>query len=494
MRISEEGRRTGLPRDTAGLSEETTPPSPEDAENVGDTDKEYALGIDIGTTTISAAVVNLEDGTSAAVRTVDTGPFLPSDRPWEKMQDADLILARVKELLASLTQRYPGIRAIGFSGQMHGILYCTADGAACSPLYTWQDGRAETDGLCGEIREKTGWRAAAGYGLATHLYNLRHGLVPAEAAKLCTVMDYAAASVCGLRAPVTHASNAAGIGFYDRNAGRFDGEAIRSLGMDPVLLPSVIEEFSLLGSFDGIPVAAALGDNQASFLGSVRDPGHTALANFGTGSQISVYADTADAADPGTGGPGGSAGSSVEVRPFCGKSVLYSGSALCGGRAYAILERFFRSCLTAAGIDAGEQYETLNALAAQGLADGNALAVSTAFSGTRDTPDARGSITGISEGNFTPSALAAGFLKGMAEELHALYRRMPHEGLTALVASGNAVRRNPALRTALAEVFRSHVLIPESMEEAAYGAALAAASAVGYPLEALRKKIRYLPG
>jgi sedoheptulokinase len=475
MRIGETEEQDGLRCEAA-------------ADGGAENEKKLALGIDIGTTTLSAAVVQLDGGRSAAVRTVETGPFLPSDRPWEKMQDADRILTQVKELLSSLILRFPGIEAIGFSGQMHGILYCTEDGRACSPLYTWQDGRAEADGLCEEIRRKTGWQVASGYGLATHLYNVRHGLVPPEAARLCTVMDYAAAAVCGLSVPVMHASDAASIGFYDRTAGRFDEEAIRSLGMDPSLLPPVVEDFSVIGSFGGIPVAVAIGDNQAGFLGSVRDPGTTALANFGTGSQISVYADRDD------GVPRMSDGASVEVRPFCGKTVLYSGSALCGGRAYAILELFFRACLAAAGYDAGEQYETLNALAAKGLAEGNALAVTTAFSGTRDDPDARGSVEGISEEDFTPSALAAGFLIGMAKELRALYEKMPHEGLTALVASGNAVRRNPALRTALATVFGAKVLIPESMEEAAYGAALAAASVAGYPPETLRRQIRYLPG
>ncbi len=32
---------------------------------------------------------------------------------------------------------------IGFTGQMHGMLYVDASGMAVSPLYTWQDGSGE---------------------------------------------------------------------------------------------------------------------------------------------------------------------------------------------------------------------------------------------------------------------------------------------------------------------------------------------------------------
>ena len=39
--------------------------------------------------------------------------------------------------------------------------------------------------------------------------------------------------------------------------------------MDASQLPEVTDEFRMLGQYKGIPVTVALGDNQASFLGSV---------------------------------------------------------------------------------------------------------------------------------------------------------------------------------------------------------------------------------
>ena len=68
----------------------------------------------------------------------------------------------------------------------------------------------------------------------------------------------------------------------------------------------------------------------------------------------------------------------------------------------------------------------------------------------------------------------------MGEELKALLRAMPGAGVANLVASGNAVRKNPALRLALEEVFEMPVSIPKHREEAAFGAALFAAAAAGF--------------
>jgi len=173
-------------------------------------------------------------------------------------------------------------------------------------------------------------------------------------------------------------------------------------------------------------------------------------------------------------------GGAVERRPFFGDAYLISGAALCGGRAYAMLERFFRAYACAAGLDEKEQYPTLNRLAAEGLDWGQVLPVKTTFCGTRTNPDDTGEIRGICEENFTPQALAAGVLFGMAEELYSMYCSVPHDGITQLAASGNAVRRNPVLRQVLSKVFGMEVLIPCDQEEAARGAAMTAAVAAGY--------------
>lgn len=445
-----------------------------------------ALGLDMGTTTISAVVLDPARGEAIESRTLTAGADIPSPHPWERTQDVELLEERALKLANDLLAVHPGIAAIGLTGQMHGILYLDGAGMPCSPLYTWQDGRAGLGGAespCERLRAATGYPLAPGYGVATHYALLEQNQVPPGAERICTVMDYLAFALSGRRNLRIHGTNAASMGCFDLLSGDFDREALRNAGIDPDILPPVTGDCGVMGERDGIPVAVAIGDNQASFLGSVAEPHGMALANFGTGSQISLLAERgAKPSHPG-----------VEVRPCFGDGVLLSGSALSGGRAYALLEGFFRTYATACGLPDGERYEVLNRLALTALREEDPMAVETTFSGTRWAPGKRGAVTNIAPHNFTPGGLAAGVLRGMGEELRAMFRSMPGAGVTRLIASGNAVRKNPALRLALEQVFEMPVSIPVHREEAAYGAAMFAAAAAGFgELEDLsRRCVRY---
>ena len=101
--------------------------------------------------------------------------------------------------------------------------------------------------------------------------------------------------------------------------------------------------------------------------------------------------------------------------------------------------------------------------------------VRTSFLGTRENPRETGSVSGIRLDNFRPAALIRGVLDGMAQELYGLYHTIQTgTGLSParLMASGNGVRRNPALRAR----FGMPLAVVAHQEEAAYGAAAAAVS------------------
>ena len=53
-----------------------------------------------------------------------------------------------------------------------------------------------------------------------------------------------------------------------------------------------------------------------------------------------------------------------------------------------------------------------------------------------------------------------------------MFQKMPTERIRKVVVSGNAARKNPALRQVLNCVFGMQIAIPVHREEAAYGAAL----------------------
>ncbi len=431
-----------------------------------------SIGIDLGTTSISVNVVSFPSLTVWGKETLETGGFLESPHSWERAQDPKSILFRVRQVLDSLLDQCPDVAAIGLTGQMHGILYVDGEGNALSPLYTWQDGRgglplSQGKSACQLLGEK-GARCAPGYGMGTHLYNLKMGLVPPEAQSFCTLADWLGMALTGRERPLLHQSQAAALGLYNSASCSFQVEVARSVGMDPALFPPVTGELSLQGEYRGVPVSVSLGDNQASFLGSVRQARQTLLVNVGTGAQISLYAEWPFQA------PG------AESRPFLGSSCLLGGSTLCGGAAYAALEGFFREYAVAAGAPDQPQYDVMARLLKE--APSRPWQVCAAFSGTREDPGASGSVQGLRREDLHPAGFIAGVIYGIAQELYGLYQVMKlGAGLPPqkLVASGNGVRRNPCLQRALAETFSMPLSLVEAQEEAAFGAALSALGATG---------------
>ena len=78
------------------------------------------IGLDIGTTTISAVLRDAETGAVLDGRTIPNDTNLPAAHPWEHMQDPEQIRKKSEALLAELCRE--GADAIGITGQMHGIL------------------------------------------------------------------------------------------------------------------------------------------------------------------------------------------------------------------------------------------------------------------------------------------------------------------------------------------------------------------------------------
>lgn len=427
------------------------------------------IGIDIGTTTISTVVMN-EDGRSVIeAKTIQNGSFIQTDNEWERIQDVSVIVEKAKAVLDAMLERYSDVVSIGLTGQMHGILYTDREGRCISPLYTWQDGRGNQSldesgiSLTEWIYDKCGVRTASGYGMVTHIYNRRKHLIPEKAVSLCTVPDYLGMVLTGRKTPLLHLSNAASLGFFDTEKGCFLEKELFLAGADLEILPEITGEIEVLGEYRGIPVLVGIGDNQASYLSSVGMQEGGVLLNMGTGGQISVLSEKYFSA------PG------IEARPFIDGKYLLVGASLCGGRAYAILESFFRTYMEAAGCSTGRQYDLMDRLAAEGAMKEDKMQVDTAFSGTRADPAKRGGIWNISEDNFTPAGMVYGVLHGMSRELYDMYRLIKDgTGIEVkyLVASGNGYRRNEMLQKISSEMFHAELVLAAYNEEAACGAAV----------------------
>ena len=423
----------------------------------------YYIGIDTGTTSISIAAVN-EEKELITSRTVNHSSFMSGENPESRVQNPERITRIVLDTLDGIISELGQPSAIGFTGQMHGMMYVSVFGSPVSPLYTWQD---TTGNDSVNLLHEHGLHVSPGYGLATHYHLQRAGKIPGDAVKMTTISDYIAMKLCGNSEPVLSSDMAASWGCFDLEARHFNYYGLDEAGVDTSYLPNVVNGYKVIGQTpEGVPVVCSMGDNQASVKGAVQDEGNFVLVNVGTGSQVSFitreYYDTEG---------------SIEIRPY-GDIYLLAGSSLCGGRAYAMLEKFYRDI-------AGHEYFSAMQEQAEAFLQSHGLDeawdVTTTFMGTRSDPAKKGSITGISEGNFCAGAFTVGVIQGILRELHEMYEAMTAltgRNANILVGSGNGMRKNALMQRLAGDMFGMGVNIPAFTEEAACGAALCAMECV----------------
>ena len=64
----------------------------------------YALGLDIGTTSLSGALIDTETGEQLASETVANDAAIPG-KPWERMQDPDRLLELGEGIIEKLSAK-----------------------------------------------------------------------------------------------------------------------------------------------------------------------------------------------------------------------------------------------------------------------------------------------------------------------------------------------------------------------------------------------------
>jgi len=455
------------------------------------------LGLDIGTTTITALAIRDPDATVAAVETRPTPPRLPAaDGRFE--WDAEAIAGAAEDCLAAVVRRLTGndldVAALGVTGQQHGVVVVDAALRPLTPFVNWQDRRGDEPGGAGrtvlddavdrlgpEAWRRAGCSLATGHlGLTLHWMQLG-GVLPVGTA--ISIMEFVTARIAGIR-PVTEPTCAAASGLFDVHTRGWDTAAFERLSLPAGLFPEVREATTVVGRVApaaadrtgiraGVPLTAPLGDQQAGFVGSVADRRRSAHLNVGTGAQVSAYVDSCDFSPP------------LELRPFPVAGNLLTGAVLCGGWSYQVLEAFCRSVgrdVLGVATDV-PVYDRLTALAASVPAGAEGVVCEPLFSGTRFDPSRRGSWRGLSAGTFTPAHLARALLEGMASEYAdhlAVIREAMPQPPEWIVAAGNGLRENAVLQGAVATAAGLPLVLQRHREEAALGTALAAAVGAGW--------------
>jgi sugar (pentulose or hexulose) kinase len=462
-------------------------------------------GIDLGTTKTTCIAIDAESGDSVAKATAssDAGRLsssntVPGRSEWNVEALLRCAFACLGELAESLGGRTSELAGLGVTGQQHGTVLVDSQLRSLTPFMNWQDQRGNEScsiteeesrtwievarsRLDEETTKRTGCRLNTGF-LATTLFWLsENGQLPANGTA-CFLADLFASTLTASPV-VTEPTNAGGSGVFDVASRQFDAEAIERLGLSPSLFPTVQEADQRVGlisaSFarelglpDSLPVFTAIGDHQASFLGSVANRHESILLNVGTGAQVAVFTE-----DNGYRAP-------IELRPFPISGNLLSNVGLPGGWSFQVVAGLLRGI----GCSIFEQesedfpYSKMTELAAVAERGSGGLQFVPTFSGTRSNPRQTGSLVGMTPDNLTPENFVRSVLEGMARGFREAYDQIVEvtgQRKTTLVGAGNGLRENTVLAESVAAEFGLTPQLGGHQEEAARGAALIAAVGTG---------------
>ena len=441
--------------------------------------KNVVVGFDAGTTKLACVAIDAVSSEIIFSKSIAVNAYIPFADPLRKEQDIQKIEKVFVKLVNELfVLRNVNVLSIGFTGQMHGVIGLDAQNKPITNLVTWEDktgnARSKKSVCLAEYmcRKAPGVRVASGYGLVT-LYKLIHIEKKKNIRKIISLPDYLAARLTGKITNVIDPTFAHSFGAFDLNTGNWDKLILKKLGIILSCLPEVIPTCSVCGfvnkkfSASKIPVSVSIGDNQASFAGSVKDVSKSMLINIGTSAQICYLVSAAQkksilkSID----------GFDCELRPFDKKNFLVSVNLLNGGNTHRLLYDFFAACgRDLFGIYDQRKYddlwEVMQKLALKPFLD-ELPVMEPLFNGLRSNPGSKGSISGLNRNNFTPQALIKSVHAGMAHH----YKSFVKISKPTLVGGGNGIRKNPSLRKEIEKAFGQKLILPDLHEEAAVGAA-----------------------
>lgn len=442
------------------------------------------LGIDVSTTATKAVLVD-PAGTVVGIGSADY--TFESPRPtWSEQDPArwwDGTVTAVRGALAASGADSAEIAAIGLTGQMHGAVLLDGADRVLRPAILWNDQR--TAHACDAIREAVGLErliAITGNDAVTGLTAPKLVWVrdnePDVWARIAHVLlpkDYVRLQLTGEHA--IDKADGAGTLLFDLAARDWSPEILDALRIPPAWLPATFEGPVVTGQVSpaaaattglraGTPVVAGGGDQSANAVGvGAVAPGTVALS-LGTSGVVFATTD-APLHDP-----------LGRVHAFC-HAVPARWHLMSVMLSAAGSLRWFRDTLAP-----GEPYDALVASAAGVPAGSEGLWFLPYLSGERSPhadPDARGVFAGLTLGHDRRHLLRA-VLEGVAFGLRDGLDLMVAGGMAAptqVRASGGGIA-SPLWRQILADVLEAEITTVNTVEGAAFGAALIASVAAGW--------------
>jgi glycerol kinase len=246
------------------------------------------LVVDVGTSSVRTAIVDDD----ASIRAENVVALLPtSPAPGLVELDPVALAGAVLDSANASLARGGRVEAVGIANQRCStIVWDRATGAPVGPGLGWQDLR--TVGRCLELQGE-GVRVAPNTS-ATKLEHLLDLHDPKRERDLCfgTVDTWTAWTLSQGSLHVTDASNAAVTGMLRADASGWSPELLNVLRVDEKVLPRVVDSSGIVGQASALPgappIAALIGDQQASLVGQGCVLPAATKITFGTGAMLDV--------------------------------------------------------------------------------------------------------------------------------------------------------------------------------------------------------------
>ena len=266
------------------------------------------VGVDLGSQSAKAGLFEL-DGTCLAEASADLAVHRRAAGEVDQ-EPEDFCRAAASTIATCLARsgRSPGeVAAVGFDGQMAGILGVDAAGQAVTPYDSWLDSRCqpEVEEIAGRLGDRvvevTGCPPMVAHAPKMLWWRRRRPEVYARVSKFLMPGAFVAGRFCDLPAAGSFIDwtylHFSGLG--DAAGGRWSPELAEGVGVDLARLPRIVAPTERVGVLSaavarqcglraGTPVAAGLGDTAAGALGAGVVRGGQLLDTAGTASVLAI--------------------------------------------------------------------------------------------------------------------------------------------------------------------------------------------------------------
>jgi len=443
--------------------------------------EEVFLGVDLSTTGSKALLV---DGTGRVLASATTALTLSTPRPlWSEQSPLEWWEATAQSIRRALAEGGVDpaqVRAVGLTGQMHGLVLLDRSGAPLRPAILWNDQR--TGPQCDEITRRLGFerllaisgnRALAGFTAPKILWvRENEPEIFRRASRILLPKDYIRFRLTGECA--TDKAGASGTLLMDLRRREWSADILEALDLSSDLLPKTHEgpevtgvirgeAATLTGLKAGTPVVAGGGDQAAQAVGvGAVEPGIVALT---LGTSGVIFAPTTEPVVEEQG----------RLHAFChaapGMWHLMGVMLSAGGSL-----RWYRDVLAE-----GKCYDEILAPAASVPRGSEGLFFLPYLSGERTPhpdPLARAGFVGLTL-RHTRAHMTRAVLEGVAFGLADIMALVREAAEVRQVRASGGGARSPLWRQILADAVGCELVTVNTTEGAAYGAALLAGVGVG---------------